>query len=102
MVYLAYEDLGPRKPRATQYIKMATETLTAGATTLLEFADFLGISLYDWQAKVGLCITTNVDKKSFKMALRAPNEAGTSSRIAVLASLCHLFRHPAGKVVYMS
>jgi len=69
---------------------------------ILEFADYLGIDLYDWQADVVNVYDLHSDGETFKLALRAPNDSGKTSRIAVLAALWHLVKHPAGKVVYMS
>src|SRR6266478_849507 len=69
---------------------------------ILEFADYLGIDLYDWQADVVNTYDLHSDGPTFKLALRAPNDSGKTSRIAVLCALWHLVKHPAGKVVYMS
>src|SRR5260221_1688195 len=71
-----------------------------GFRNILEFADYLGIDLYDWQADVVNTCDLHSDGEAFKLALRAPNDSGKSSRIAVLSGLWHLVKHPAGKVVY--
>jgi len=73
-----------------------------GFRNILEFADYLGIDLYDWQADVVNTCDLHSDGETFKLALRAPNDSGKSSRIAVLSGLWHLVKHPAGKVVYTS
>src|SRR5260221_6255169 len=73
-----------------------------GFRNILEFADYLGIDLYDWQADVVNTCDLHSDGETFKLALRAPNDSGKSSRIAVLCGLWHLVKHPAGKVVYTS
>src|SRR3984893_10467408 len=69
---------------------------------ILEFSDYLGIDLYDWQLDVVNTIDLNSDGATFKLCLRAPNDSGKTSRIAVLAALWHLVKHPASKVVYTS
>src|SRR5260221_2700141 len=69
---------------------------------IVEFADYLGIGLYDWQLDVVNTYDLHSDGETFKLALRAPNDSGKSSRIAVLSGLWHLVKHPAGKVVYTS
>jgi phage terminase large subunit len=69
---------------------------------ILEFADYLGIELYDWQLDVVNTYDLNSDGETFKFALRAPNMSGKTSHLAVLVSLWHLVKHPAGKVVYTS
>src|SRR5260370_5585847 len=69
---------------------------------ILEFADYLGVELYDWQSDVVNTYDLNSDGETFKLALRAPNDSGKTSRIAVLIGLWHLAKHPAGKVVYTS
>src|SRR5260370_15387518 len=78
------------------------ERSKAGFSNALEFADYLGIDLYDFQTDVVNTIDLHSDSETFKLALRAPNDSGKSSRIAVLAGLWHLVKHPAGKVVYTS
>jgi phage terminase large subunit len=70
-------------------------------TTILEFADFLGIKLYDWQAKIVLAIDSNANKERVKLAVRAPNEAGKTTRINVLSALWWMFKYN-GKVVVTS
>jgi len=69
---------------------------------ILEFADHLEVGLYDWQTDVVNTYDLHSDGETFKLALRAPNDSGKSSRIAVLCGLWHLVKHPAGKVVYTS
>jgi phage terminase large subunit len=69
--------------------------------TVLEFADYLGIRLYDWQAEIVLAIDSSADKERVKLAVRAPNESGKTSRINVLSALWWLYRYN-GKVVVTS
>jgi hypothetical protein len=69
---------------------------------ILEFADYLGIGLYSWQEDVVNTCDLHSDGETFKLALRAPNMSGKTSHLAVLVSLWHLVKHPAGKVVYTS
>lgn len=73
-----------------------------GFSNILEFADYLGIDLYNWQSDVVNTYDLHSDGATFKLALRAPNDSGKTSRIAVLCSLWHLVKHPGGKVVYTS
>jgi len=69
---------------------------------VLSFADYLEIELYDWQRDFVVTYDLHSDGETFKLALRAPNDSGKTSRLAVLSSLWQLVKHPAGKVVYMS
>lgn len=69
---------------------------------VLRLADYLGINLVDWQLDVVHLYDTNSTKKRFKIALRAPNESGKSSRIIPVMCVRHLQRYPSGKVVITS
>jgi expansin (peptidoglycan-binding protein) len=69
---------------------------------VLSFADYLEIELYDWQRDFVVTYDLHSDGETFKLALKAPNDSGKTSRLAVLSSLWQLVKHPAGKVVYMS
>src|ERR1700732_203562 len=66
---------------------------------VLEFAAALGINLYSWQAEVCLTIDRAAVKKRVKIALKAPNESGKSSRVIALSGLWWLVRNPKGRVV---
>jgi hypothetical protein len=70
--------------------------------TVLHLAEYLGIQTYDWQAKICLDIDTASVAARQKFAVKAPNEAGKSSRIIALSVLRWLQRYPAGKVVITS
>lgn len=59
---------------------------------VLEFAAGLGIELYPWQADVNLTIAEAVTKKRINIAVRAPNEAGKTSRVVAVSVLWHLVR----------
>jgi phage terminase large subunit len=69
---------------------------------VLEFAAGLGIELYPWQADVNLTIAEAATRKRINIAVRAPNEAGKSTRIVAVSVLWHLLRFPRGKVVVTS
>ena len=69
---------------------------------ILEFADWLGIELYDFQADFVNTYDLHSDGATFKQAFCGPNMCGKTSRLAVLSGLWSLVKHPAGKVVYTS
>jgi len=71
---------------------------------ILEFARFLGIKLYDWQAKPVMMMAKAITegKERFKVAIRAPNGSGKTSHINVLISLWVLYTYQAGKAVITS
>jgi phage terminase large subunit len=69
---------------------------------VLEFAAGLGIELYPWQADVNLTIAEAATRKRINIAVRAPNEAGKSTRIVAVSVLWHLLRFPRGRVVVTS
>jgi len=58
--------------------------------------------LYDWQARVNLCIAEAATRKRVNVTVRAPNEAGKTSRVVAVSVLWHLVRFPRGKVVVTS
>ncbi len=66
---------------------------------VLEFAAALTVNLYPWQAKVCLTIDRASSKKRVKLALKAPNESGKSSRVIALSGLWWLVDNPKGRVV---
>jgi phage terminase large subunit len=69
---------------------------------ILAFADYLQFELYDWQRDYLVAYDLHSDDATFKLTLRAPNDSGKTSRLAVLSALWGLVKHPAGKVVYTS
>jgi phage terminase large subunit len=77
-------------------------TETEPFPSVLHLAEYLGITLYDWQAKICLKIDKLSETDRGKIAVCAPNEAGKSSRIIALACIRWLERYPAGRVVVTS
>ncbi len=83
---------------AEQMDQETIERSKAGFSNALEFADYLGIDLYDFQTDVVNTIDLHSDSETFKLALRAPNDSGKSSRIALLAGLCRSGRLPTASI----
>lgn len=69
--------------------------------TVLHLAEYLGIELYDWQAKICLSVD-QIGTGRGKIAVATPNGAGKSSRIIPLCCIRHLERWPSGKVIVTS
>src|ERR1700730_16625837 len=80
-----------------------TETMeTRQPSDVLELAAALGISLYRWQADICLTIEQAAIKKAVKIAVRAGNGVGKSTRCIALSALRWLQRFPRGRVVITS
>jgi len=62
----------------------------------------LGVSLYKWQAEIVLTIEQAALLTRKKIAVRAPNGVGKSTKIIALSALRWLQRFPKGKVVVTS
>src|SRR5271166_989043 len=60
----------------------------------------LGLSFYDWQAKILLSASRTGKRR--KLAVRAPNGAGKDDRIIAPLALWWIRRFPKGRVVVTS
>jgi len=69
---------------------------------ILDFAAALGVSLYKWQAQILLTIEQAALLIRKKIAVRAPNGVGKTTKIIALSALRWLQRFPKGKVVVAS
>jgi phage terminase large subunit len=69
---------------------------------ILDFAAALGVNLYKWQAEILLTIEQAATLIRKKIAVRAPNGVGKTTRITALIALYWLIRNPRGKAVITS
>ena len=71
--------------------------------TLIAFAQGgLGLELYDWQARVNMCVEACARLERRKVALVAPNGAGKTERIVSVSALRWLHLFPRGRVIITS